>query len=292
MPPLGRLYEVGDRRLMLYRTGSGGPAVVFLPGAGLVGLDYINTHDRVAEVTTSVIYDRAGTGWSDRAPLPRTGAAVAAELSDVLRVAEVPGPYVLVGHSLGGVYARLFAARFPNDVAGLLLLDPFHEDLTADAPQEVLDKLEQMKRPEDLPDLTAEQLQQARVTLDKHFAAWPDDVRGPLVDYRLASWRNAMLEDNNLYDEVSDELRNAPALPDVPLIVITAAGHDATQAALWSEEIVRKTHETKLDLHARLAASVPRGEHRVLDDAGHGYPHEERRDAVLHAIDDLLTAAR
>jgi len=288
MPPLGHLYEVGDRRLMLHRSGNGGPAVVFLPGAGLVGLDYVNTHQRVAEVTTSVIYDRAGTGWSDPVGLPRTGEAVAGELRDLLRVAEVPGPYVLVGHSLGGVYARLFAGRFPNDVAGLLLLDPFDEDLTADAPQEVLDKLEQMKRPQDLPEPSEEQLQQARVALEKHFAAWPDEVRGPLVDYRLASWRNAMLEDNNLYDEVSDELREAPDLPDVPLIVITAAGYDATQAAIWPEEILHKIQETKLALHARLAASVPRGEHRVLEDAGHGYLHEERQDAVLQAIKDLV----
>lgn len=71
-PPLGRHYEVGGRRLLLHRSGSGSPAVVFLAGAGAVGLDYLNVQERAAELTTSVLYDRAGTGWSDRVVLPRT----------------------------------------------------------------------------------------------------------------------------------------------------------------------------------------------------------------------------
>nr|BFD80606.1 hypothetical protein StreXyl84_00070 [Streptomyces sp. Xyl84] len=116
-PPLGHLYEVGGRRLMLHRTGTGGPAVVFLPGAGQVGLDYLNIHDRAAELTTSVIYDRAGTGWSQGAQLPRTAAEVTDELRDLLRAAGVPAPYLLVGHSLGGAYARHFAQRFPDETA-------------------------------------------------------------------------------------------------------------------------------------------------------------------------------
>ena len=64
--PIGRLYDVGGRRLLLHRLGSGGPAVVFLSGAGLVVLDFLNIHERVAELTASVLYDRSGTGWSDR----------------------------------------------------------------------------------------------------------------------------------------------------------------------------------------------------------------------------------
>ena len=74
-PPLGRYYDVGGRRLLLHRSGSGSPAVVFLPGAGTVGLDYLNVQERAAELTTSVLYDRAGTGGVTgsrcRAPPPR-----------------------------------------------------------------------------------------------------------------------------------------------------------------------------------------------------------------------------
>ncbi|MEV0401596.1 alpha/beta hydrolase [Actinoallomurus sp. NPDC050550] len=290
-PPLGRLYDVGDRRLMLHRSGTGGPAVVFLPGAGLVGLDYVNTHDRVAELTTSVLYDRAGTGWSDPVGLPRTAAAVTDELHALLPAAGVPAPYVLVGHSLGGAYARHYAQRFPGEVAGLLLLDPTHEDFLVRAPKQVPKMLEKMKS-QDLPEPTDEQIQSSREALARHFAAWPDSVRDALVEHHLTAWRTAWNEDKNLYTEVADELRRAPALPDVPLIVLTAMGHDPTQAHLWPGDLLREINEMKRTIHAELTASVPRGEHRVLDDAGHGWMHEERSDAVLGAITDVLRAAK
>lgn len=290
-PPRGRRYTAGGRRLMLHRSGSGGPAVVLLPGSGLVGLDYLNLHDRVAELTTSVLYDRAGTGWSDPAELPRTAAEVTDELRDLLDAAGVPEPYLLVGHSLGGAYARHFAQRFPDTVAGLLLLDPFHEDMVTRAPRQVLDLLAQMKSRE-LPEPSREQLDAARGQLLTFFKVWPDDVRGPLVEHHLSSWRTAWQEDGNLYDEVSAELRSAPDLPDVPTIVLSAMGHDAVQAHLWPEDLLREINDGKRALHAELAASVPRGEHRVLDDAGHGWLHEERPDAVLQAVTDLLHGTR
>ncbi|WP_329561849.1 hypothetical protein [Kitasatospora sp. NBC_01266] len=74
----------------------------------------------------------------------------------------------------------------------------------------------------------------------------------------------------------------------MPLIVVSALGPDANQAQIWSGEIIRRTNERKQLPHARPAASVPRSEHRVLADAGHGWLHEERQDAVLQAIKDLL----
>ncbi|MGI5227593.1 alpha/beta fold hydrolase [Actinoallomurus sp. CA-142502] len=272
---------------MLHRSGTGGPAVVLLPGSGMVGLDYLNLHERLAGRTTSVLYDRAGTGWSDPAELPRTAAEVTGELRDLLETAGVPGPYLLAGHSLGGAYARHFAQRFPDAVAGLLLLDPFHEDLVSRAPRQVLDLLAQMKGRE-LPEPSPEQLAAAREQLIAFFHAWPDDVRVPLAEHHLASWRTAWQEDGNLYDEVSAELRDAPGLPDVPTIVLSAMGRDAVQAHLWPEDLLREINDAKRSLHAELAASVPRGEHRVIDDAGHGWLHEERPDAVLQAVTDLL----
>jgi pimeloyl-ACP methyl ester carboxylesterase len=272
---------------MLHRSGAGGPAVVFLPGAGQVGLDYLNIHDRVAEFTTSVLYDRAGTGWSESAELPRTAAEVADELRAVLRAAGVPAPYVLVGHSLGGAYARRYAQRFPDEVSGLLLLDPFHEDLHAHAPQEAREKLAQMHSQE-VPELTQEQLLHARDQITPLFAKWPVTVREPLIEHHIsAAWRAGLYEDRNLYDEVAGELRDGPGLPDVPLIVITVVGHDDTQARLWSAQTLSRINEAKTALHAQLAASVPRGEHRILDDAGHGWLHEERPDVVLESIRDL-----
>jgi pimeloyl-ACP methyl ester carboxylesterase len=109
--------------------------VVLAPGAGMIGLDYLNIHDQVSQFTTSVLYDRAGTGWSDQVELPRSGTEVTGELRSLLHAAGVPAPYLLVGHSLGGFYVRRYAHRFPDEVAGLLFLDPFHEDYPAHTPQ-------------------------------------------------------------------------------------------------------------------------------------------------------------
>src|SRR5258708_14257096 len=78
--PFGRLYDVGGRQLMLYASGTGGPAVVVLPGAGLTGLGYLNLHEQVSQFATSVLYDRAGTGWSDHVQLPRSAPKDAHEL--------------------------------------------------------------------------------------------------------------------------------------------------------------------------------------------------------------------
>lgn len=114
------------------------PSVVFLPGAGLVGLDFLNIHDRISAVTTSVLYDRAGTGWSDPVSLPRSAAAVAGELRALLRAADVPPPYLLVGHSLGGAYARRYAQRHPDEVAGVLFLEPFYEGLASQGPKRTI----------------------------------------------------------------------------------------------------------------------------------------------------------
>jgi pimeloyl-ACP methyl ester carboxylesterase len=113
---------------------------VFLPGGGAVGLDYLNVQQRAVELTTSVLYDRAGTGWSDHAQLPRNSAEVTEELRELLRIVGVPSPYILVGHSLGGLYARHYAHRFPDEVAGLLLLDPAHEDYNACMPKELVEQ--------------------------------------------------------------------------------------------------------------------------------------------------------
>src|SRR6516164_5963693 len=132
--PSARFYDVGGRQLMLYASGSGGPVVVFLPGGGVTGLGYLNLHEQASRFTTSVLYDRAGTGWSDQAELPRSATDVTDELRSLLRVASVPAPYVFVGHSLGGIYGRRFAQRYPADVAGLLFLDPGHEDYTTQLP--------------------------------------------------------------------------------------------------------------------------------------------------------------
>jgi pimeloyl-ACP methyl ester carboxylesterase len=114
-----------------------GPAVVFDAALGGSSISWTYVQPAVAEFARACAYDRAGFGWSDAGPLPRTAGRIADELLVLLRHASVPPPYVLVGHSFGGLVMRIFAGRHPELTAGLVLVDPAHpEDWVTPAPKE------------------------------------------------------------------------------------------------------------------------------------------------------------
>lgn len=119
----GQLVDVGGYRLHLYCAGSGTPTVVLESGLGETGAYWGWISTALALETRVCAYDRAGRGWSDSAPVPQDGMAVATDLHALLERARVPGPFVMVGHSSGAEYVRIFAGRYPEHVAGMVLLD-------------------------------------------------------------------------------------------------------------------------------------------------------------------------
>jgi pimeloyl-ACP methyl ester carboxylesterase len=126
-PPPGELVDLGGRRLHLWRAGQGRPAVVIATSLGEPGHGWADMQRRLAQHTTVVLYDRAGLGWSDPGPWP-TGTQIVDDLHALLDATGIPPPYVLVGHSAGGLHVRLYAARHPEQVAGLVLVDSSHPD--------------------------------------------------------------------------------------------------------------------------------------------------------------------
>jgi pimeloyl-ACP methyl ester carboxylesterase len=283
--PSARFYDVGGRQLMLCASGAGGPVVVFLPGAGVTGLGYLNLHQQACQFTTSVLYDRAGTGWSDHAELPRSASEVTDELRSLLRVAGVPAPYVFVGHSLGGIYARRFAQRFPADVAGLVFLDPGHEDYTTKLPKPSL--RERLRTNLALLRVVLRIKRLYRGFFERMLADWPAPIRDLLFEYHLKSWRVGLKEAKN-FESICDEIRSGGDMPDVPLIVLTGMGIDPFRAMFATEASQRQLNDVKLAINRAIANSVPHGEHRVLEDAAHATFHVDRPDAVVQAIRDLL----
>jgi len=125
-PPLGRLVRVNKRRIHIHVTGEGTPTVVFESGMGASCLSWTLVQPHVAKFARAVSYDRAGHGWSDPAPEPRTAQQIAHELRTLLDATGVPGPYVLVGHSFGGYVNRAFAHLYRNEVVGMVLVDSVH----------------------------------------------------------------------------------------------------------------------------------------------------------------------
>jgi pimeloyl-ACP methyl ester carboxylesterase len=127
-PPPGQLVDVGGYKLHLYCTGTGGPTVVLdalFPGTVS---NWAWVQPEIAKVTSVCAYDRAGLGWSDAGPEPRDARQHATELHALLTNAGVPGPYVLVGHSLGGLSVRMFADLYPDEVAGMVLVEGTNPD--------------------------------------------------------------------------------------------------------------------------------------------------------------------
>jgi pimeloyl-ACP methyl ester carboxylesterase len=126
IPPPGQLVDIGaGRRLHLYSAGAGHPTVVFDAGIAASSLSWTRVQPRVAEFTRACSYDRGGLAWSDSTG-PITASRLADQLMTLLTTAAVPPPYVLVGHSFGSFVVRLAASRYPDRVAGLVLVDPIY----------------------------------------------------------------------------------------------------------------------------------------------------------------------
>jgi pimeloyl-ACP methyl ester carboxylesterase len=290
---MGGFQEIDGRRIFVHRSGAGEPAVVFLPGASAVGLDYLHLQQGVSRFTTAVVYDRGGTGYSDPISLPRPAAAVATELRELLQALAIPAPYVLVAHSLGGAYAQRFAQLYPREVAGLVWLDAFHGDYDRFMPPELsLAAGEQMP-----PDL--EQIKQMRPAIremgQKLLAAHPGHVRQALIDAHVSDgWLlSGQIERTNMA-VLAEELQDGPDLPDVPTIALTVTGTDAADEAMLSEhlELAQRAREARKELDAAIVNAVSHGEHRVLPDAGHTFVIIDRSDAVVRAIRDVVDWSR
>ncbi len=122
-PPPGQLVDVGGYRLHLHCTGTGSPTVIIDAGLGDWSTTWGFVQGEVAKTTRVCTYDRAGLGWSDAGPLPRDAAQHAKELHTLLHNAQIPGPYVMVGHSLGGLNVRVFVQDYSSEVVGVVLVD-------------------------------------------------------------------------------------------------------------------------------------------------------------------------
>src|SRR5690348_14927597 len=118
--------DPAGRRLALTRSGAGAPTVILETGLGAESAEWEPVQRAVAQFTQVCRYDRANRGQSDPAPKPRSAQDAVNDLHTLLSATNVPAPYVLVGHSLGGIIVRLYAHRYPGEVAGLVLVDSAH----------------------------------------------------------------------------------------------------------------------------------------------------------------------
>lgn len=230
-PPPGRMVDVGGHRLHVYCMGSGSPTVILEAAAPGWSTYWSTVQPEVARHTRVCAYDRAGLGWSERGPLPRTGQRMAKELHRLLERAGIPGPYVLVGHSLGGLLVRLYQHEHPQEIVGMILVDAGHE-LELHRPEFrtfVNNGKAQLPLIRAMTTLGIPRLAAAFDHLPSFLVAQEEKVPDPIRPMLRAGWLRTSYA-TTLGDEadaLSDTLyqvQRIGTLNDLPLVVITARG--------------------------------------------------------------------
>ena len=285
-PARGQRVDVGGYRLHISCIGDGSPTVVLDAGQGGFSLDWSLIQPELATTTRVCAYDRAGYGWSDPSPQPRTPRQIAEELHTLLGNAGIEGPYVLVGHSAGGKHVRLYATRHPQDVAGMVLVDARTEYVDANRSPEALAAEHKQQRRFQRTIWVA-----ARIGLVRPFwaALWPKvwpatqnlsaETRAEIGVLQARSQQiKTVLREDAFLTQDNSQLNSAAPLGNVPLIVL-AAGQSVEQDTLWQdaqEQLARDSSNAKLT---------------IASGSGH-YIHWEQPTLVVDAIRQVVEAAR
>ena len=278
-PAPGTLYEVGGRRLHLDCAGTGSPTVVFQNGLGEVSVSWTRITQQVGRTTRVCVYDRAGQGWSDDIDAPQDGIAIADDLHTLLGLAGETGPYVLVGHSAGGPYSMIYADRYPDDVAGMVLLDSMSPDAFADLPGFATEQSMMRRGLGVLPGLA--RLGAGRILPTSAWSSLPEPAASQVQAFAAsARGMRSMRDEQSMYAEVFAQSNELVSLDAKPLVVLTA-----------TESI--DEHDEWVDLQQRLAHLSTTGQHRIVDATHAGLVDEATSStSSVQAVVDVIESIR
>jgi len=276
-PAPGRSYSVGDHRLHLECRGHGSPTVVLFNGLGEISASWDRISEQVDDTTRVCAYDRAGQGWSDDVDSPQDGVAAAHDLHALLAEAGEQGPVVLAGHSIGGPYALTYAAQYPDDVAGMVLLD-------SSSPRQFSDissyphQYAAMRRGLALLPTLARLGLGPMIASGSHLPAAAAD-RVDAMTSTVRAFRNAR-DEISMIPTVFGQAQALTTLGDLPLCVLTTSeSRDGTDG--W---------EAAQDRLAELSIDVV---HRDVDATHSGLvDDEEGAAASAEAVDEVVAAVR
>jgi len=286
----GQLVTLPDGRRLNFRcVGEGSPTVILEAGFSSWSFAWGKVQARLAPVTRACAYDRAGYGFSDPGPLPRDGAAIARDLDRGLRAAHINGPYVLVGHSAGGLYQRLFAARRRSDVVGLVFVDSSVEHQTekfaAMFGRDAGNATEGMRRKRtaclEIVQAPAQGSEAERTACEAFFKPGP-----PGLWLKPAVWNSEISELDTLFDKTSEQVdRTDGLLKDIPAIVLTAG--DADGAPEGPQDPGAQAWQL---LHKELAGRFTHSREQLVK-SGH-LMMNERPEVISAAALELVAKAR
>jgi pimeloyl-ACP methyl ester carboxylesterase len=285
-PEPGHLVNAGGRQFQMNCAGKGSPTVILESGLGDTLAEWQPAQDQIAKFTRVCSYDRAGYGESDAGPLPRTSGQISAELHGLLESAGEHAPFVLVGHSFGGYNARVFNGQYPNEVAGLVLVDSVQEDQYELLPSAWKQfGANQLSRWQSQATWMPLQIDFGIARLRFRELLGPDSYL--ILQAKYLKARASELEQIQVS---AGQARAAGTIGNKPLIVLTGVKQDeALKKTLSTEDFIRYQQVWVGTLQARLAQLSTRGKQEILPDAGHNIP-AERPEAIVNAVREVCAA--
>jgi pimeloyl-ACP methyl ester carboxylesterase len=293
------------RQMNVFCLGSGSPVVLLEAGAGGSTLEWRWVQGKIAKITRVCAYDRAGMGFSDPGPLPRTAGAAVSDFIALMQAAAIKAPYVMVAHSLGSYFVRLYADRQPREVAGMVLVDPsveYQDKRFGEISPAYLELLRQEN------ETAHECLRMAQAgTLMAHLPIFKECTYGysrdptfsdalfqVQIQRRLSpGFRSTLLsETEEMNGTDSEELVAARrSYGSMPLIVLTHSSESVDEFPGLTDEQVHAMNELWIRMHDDLAALSSRGSHRRVEHSGH-YIQKDRPDVVIDAVEEVVRDVR
>lgn len=298
-PPTGKLVDMGDYKLHIRCMGEGNHSVIMDAGLGLNSLEWSLVQPEVAKFAKAYSFDRAGYGWSDGNSYPRTSMQTVKELHALLEKVKAPKPYLLVGHSLGGLNMQLFAATYPNEVMGMVLVDACHEDQTSRLPKEpeIIVNTKKLLNSKLLPLMSQTGvsrffalLPNSKKTIEGSMKGFSKEViaqyKAKIQSHKVAL---AFIDENKRFDESLAELRSLNwSFGNKPLIVITAGKMEQEGLTDVPKEWFAQTYEGWIILQKELAAKSTKGKQIFATDSNHMITRNQPQ-IIVNAIKEILT---
>lgn len=294
-----RLVKLADgRQIYLQCSGAGAPTVILEGGYAATSAAWTKVQAVIARSTRVCSYDRAGYGMSDLGPMPRDALAVAEDLDHVLRRAHVGGPFVVVGHSAGGLYVRLFSDLRWKDVVGMVLVDPSVEHQNRRLAERFGPGAGELDRLRDKAVRCLDASEHGRLpSLDPSIASCAPQLRLEATPAERAASRRSILpqqfvteisELDSLWGASSDEVAmGRSSYGDMPLIVLTADGDYAALPSPLREQATAYWSS----LHKQIATMSTKGQERLVAHSGH-LMMLDRPEVVIDAIKEVIEQAQ
>jgi pimeloyl-ACP methyl ester carboxylesterase len=281
-PMPGELVDVGGYKMHIDCIGQGSPTVILDAGLGDSFVSWSKVQPRIAKFARACSYDRAGIGYSDPSPRPRTSKDFAEELHILLHNAGIPPPYLLVGHSMGGFDVRLYASLYPSEVAGMVLVDSSHPE-------------QQKRLPPAINDLDATWLREQEFFeftmpfgIPRLLGFCGNDPAVRAVDCNFHSAREGVAELKAISESAAQTAATG-SLGDTPLVVLS---HDpATPQFDLPEDLVKPANDAWEQMQEELTRLSTRGKQIIATNSGH-YIQFDRPDIVIEAVRSVADQIR